>query len=356
MEPAPPPARPKPRLRKIVAAAIGLVAVAATFLFVLPKIANYGDVWDVVQELSAAQVGVLAGATLLNLVTFAPPWQAALPGLGFIRAFVLTQTSTAATYLAPGGAAVGIATSYAMLRAWSFRGARIGLAAAILGAWNQFALLTFPVVGVALLAITHEHNRLLESVALIGLAVFVGAVVLFAVGLWTSRLARRLGDFLARLANRVLAPGPRGPVGWGGASVGRLCDERRVGGRASQRGARPPRPALARAHARGAGGAADGLAAAAHVPANTWRVVAGGERDRGLRGLVARAAARLAADHARRRRRRRGRPDGGARRLRRGQRRGRGRRARLPLPDDRPDSPPRRGRTGGLAPASPADG
>src|SRR3954466_12134357 len=176
MEPAPPPARPKTRLRKIVATAIGLVAVAATFLFVLPKIANYGDVWDVVQELSAAQVGVLAGATLLNLVTFAPPWQAALPGLGFIRAFVLTQTSTAATYLAPGGAAVGIATSYAMLRAWSFRGARIGLAAAILGAWNQFALLTFPVVGVALLAITHEHNRLLESVALIGLAVFVGAV------------------------------------------------------------------------------------------------------------------------------------------------------------------------------------
>jgi len=225
MEPAPPPARPKTRLRKIVAAAIGLVAVAATFLFVLPKIANYGDVWDVVQELSAAQVGVLAGATLLNLVTFAPPWQAALPGLGFIRAFVLTQTSTAATYLAPGGAAVGIATSYAMLRAWSFRGARIGLAAAILGAWNQFALLTFPVVGVALLAITHEHNRLLESVALIGLAVFVGAVVLFAVGLWTSRLARRLGDFLARLANRVLALVRRGPVGWSGESVVALRSE-----------------------------------------------------------------------------------------------------------------------------------
>ena len=219
MRPEPPPARPKSRLRKVLAASIGLAAIAATFVFVLPRIANYGDVWDAVRDLTGRQLAVLAGATLLNLVTFAPPWQAALPGLGFLRAFVLTQTSTAATYLAPGGAAVGIATSYAMLRAWGFRGSRIGLAAAILGAWNQFALLTFPVVGLALLTLTHEQNPLLETVALIGLAVFVGAVSVFAAGLSTNRLARRLGDALARIANRVLRVVGKGPVGWSGESL-----------------------------------------------------------------------------------------------------------------------------------------
>ena len=206
-------------MRRAITVAIGLAAVAATFVFVLPRIADYGDVWDAVEDLSGTQVAALAGATLLNLVTFGPPWQAALPGLGFVRAFVLTQTSTASTYVAPGGAAVGIATSYAMLRAWGFRGSRIGLAAALLGAWNQFALLTFPVVGLALLTITHERNALLETVALIALAVFVVAASAFAAGLSTNRLARWIGNFLARTASRALRLVRRGPVGWSGETV-----------------------------------------------------------------------------------------------------------------------------------------
>jgi uncharacterized protein (TIRG00374 family) len=206
-------------VRRAVTVAIGVAAVALTFAFVLPEIANYGDVWDAVDDLSGMQVGVLAAVTLLNLVTFAPPWQAALPGLGFARAFVLTQTSTASTYIAPGGAAVGIATSYAMLRVWGFRGSRIGLAAAILGAWNQFALLTFPVVGLALLTITHEQNALLQTVALIGLAVFAVAAAAFAAGLSTTRLARWIGDVVARVVNRARRVMRKDPVGWDGDYV-----------------------------------------------------------------------------------------------------------------------------------------
>jgi len=213
------------RLRRVVTVAIGLVAVAATFLFVLPKIADYADVWDAVKNLSGPQIGVLAGATLLNLVTFAPPWQAALPGLGFARAFILTQMSTASTYIAPGGAAVGIATSYAMLRSWGFQGSRIALAAAIVGAWNQLVLLTFPVVGLALLTVTHERNPLLETVAVIGLAVVVAGVGLFAAGLSTSRLAHWIGNLLARLVNRVLQLLRRGPVRWSGDTAVSLRNE-----------------------------------------------------------------------------------------------------------------------------------
>jgi putative heme transporter len=215
----------KSRLRRAITVAIGLAAVAATFAFVLPKIADYGDVWEAVKDLSGSQIGLLAGATLLNLVTFAPPWQAALPGLGFARAFILTQVSTASTYVAPGGAAVGIASSYAMLRAWGFRGPRIGLAAAILGAWNQFALLTFPVVGLALLTLTHERNPLLETVALIALAVFVVAVGVFAAGLSTNRLARWIGNLLARNVNRALHLLRKKPVRWSGESVVSLRNE-----------------------------------------------------------------------------------------------------------------------------------
>jgi putative heme transporter len=220
-----PPAQPAPkrsRTRRALTAGLGLAVVAATFAFVLPKIADYGEVWGAVKGLSLAQVGLLLGATLLNLVTFAPPWQAALPGLGFARAFVLTQVSTASTYLAPGGAAVGIATSYAMLRAWGFRGRSVALAVTVTGAWNQFALLAFPVVALALLTLAHERNPLLESVALIALVVFVVAVGAFAAGLSTNRLACWLGDLFARSSNRAISVFRRGPVRWSGDSFVRF--------------------------------------------------------------------------------------------------------------------------------------
>ena len=58
-----------------------------------------------------------------NLATYAPPWMAALPGLGYREGSVLTLASTASTYVAPGGAAVGMATSFAMLRGVGVRGA-----------------------------------------------------------------------------------------------------------------------------------------------------------------------------------------------------------------------------------------
>ena len=118
------PVKPRPkrtRKRQIIGAAIAVVVIAGTFLFLLPKIANYRDVWDVVKTLSWWKLLLLAGATALNLATYAPPWMVALPGLRFRQAFVVTQASTASTFVAPGGAAPGMAVSFAMLKAWGFK-------------------------------------------------------------------------------------------------------------------------------------------------------------------------------------------------------------------------------------------
>jgi len=194
-------------------------------VFVLPRIADYGDVWRVVKELSWLQIGALVLATLLNLVTYAPPWMVALPGLRFRRAFLLTQASTASTYIAPGGAAVGVAVSYAILRSWGFAGRPVGLAAAVTGIWNQFALLGFPVLALALLTLEKEQNALLQTVALIGLAVFVVAAAAFAIGLSTPKLARVVGETISRLASWGLRLLRRGPVGWTGDSFVRFRND-----------------------------------------------------------------------------------------------------------------------------------
>jgi uncharacterized protein (TIRG00374 family) len=219
------PRRQRSWRRQLIGFGLGIAVVAATFVFVLPRIADYGDVWRVVKELSWPQIGVLALATLLNLVTYAPPWMAVLPNLGFRRAFFLTQASTASTYIAPGGAAVGVALSVGILRGWGFSGEQVGLAAALTGIWNQLALLGFPAVALALLTLQEETDALLQTVAIIGLAVFVVAAAGFAFGVSTPKLARLVGDTAARVVNRGLRVVRRGRVGWTGESFVRFRND-----------------------------------------------------------------------------------------------------------------------------------
>jgi uncharacterized protein (TIRG00374 family) len=202
--------------RHLLGAGVAVAVIVATFVFVLPRIADYRDVWGVVKTLSWTEVALLLGATLLNLVTFAPPWMAALPGLRFRQAFVVTQASTASTYVAPAGVAVGMALSFAMLRAWGFASSAVGLAVAVTGVWNQLAMLAFPTVALALLALSGGAHTALDTIAAVGLAILVVIVAGFAAGLSSPRLARRVGDVAARIVSWGLRLIRKGPVGWDG--------------------------------------------------------------------------------------------------------------------------------------------
>ena len=211
--------------KRLLGGTLGVVVIGGVFVFVLPRIADYRDVWAVLKTLDWKDALALTAATLLNLVTFAPPWMVALPGLGFRQAFVLTQASTALAIVSPAGAAVGMAGSYSMLRSWGFAVAPVGLAVAVTGVWNQFANLAFPIVGLALLTAIDEDHPALRTAALIGVAVLVVAVTLFAIALSSKRQAHRIGELAARLTNRVYRLFRlKRTVGWGGESLARFRD------------------------------------------------------------------------------------------------------------------------------------
>jgi len=179
---------------------VAIVAVA--FAVVLPRLANYGAVWGQVRQLGPGSLAALALATALNLVTFGPPLMAALPDIGFRRAFVAAQASTASTYVAPGGAAVGIAFMFLLLRRSGFRGGEVALAVASTGVWNQLAMLGFPALALGLLTLTGGDDPLLQTVGAVALALFVAALGLFALALASDRVAGRTGALLARLTSR----------------------------------------------------------------------------------------------------------------------------------------------------------
>jgi len=212
-------------VKRIVLATVSVGVIAATFFYFLPTIANYGQVWDVVTQLSWEWILALLVATAINLATFAPPWQVALPGLSFTQAFTVTQASTALTIVVPGGIAAGIAGSYGVLRKWGFALRDVTRAITLTGLWNQLLNLTFPIVAVFLLTAWGESAAALATVAFVGVAVLGIVIAGFVLVLVSKRLAEDMGNVAARLTNWALRKVRRGPVSWGGASFERFRTE-----------------------------------------------------------------------------------------------------------------------------------
>lgn len=211
----------RPAGRRILGTAVALAVVIAVFAVLLPRIADYGDVWGVMSGLSTRELAALAAATIINLATYAPPWMAALPGLGYRQASVLTQTSTALSIAVPGGDAVGLAASYAMLRSWRYRTAAIAVAVLVTAAWNQIVNVTLPMLALVLLLLTGGSSPLLLTAGLIGMGVVVALTIALVLALRGDRQARWLGDHAQRVVNALLCVVRRQRrEGWGDAAVG----------------------------------------------------------------------------------------------------------------------------------------
>ena len=210
------------RHHRKIGTAIALAVVVVTFGFVLPRIADYREVWDVISALEPVWVAALLVATVANVLTYAPPWMIALPGLRFPQALAFTQASTAVTFALPGGGLVGMAGSFALLKSWSFPTQDVARAVTLTGIWNQLANLLLPVVAVVLVAAESEADSHLTTLAFVGGTIF--GVVALAIGLvlWREDLAQAIGDLAARASNRVLRAFRRGPVRWSGAAFARF--------------------------------------------------------------------------------------------------------------------------------------
>jgi uncharacterized protein (TIRG00374 family) len=200
----------------------GAALIVVTFAFLLPKIADYRDVWGIVKDVSWQWALALTAVTVVNILTFAPPWVVLLPGLRFLQALMMTQATTALALVVPGGAAVGIATAYGMLRRAGFERRTIARSVTLVSLWNQLANLAYPIVAVFLLTIVGEETTVLATVAFVGVAIFGVVVAALVLVLYSNRMAQDIGDLAAVGASRVKARFHRGPVTWSGGSFERF--------------------------------------------------------------------------------------------------------------------------------------
>ena len=194
------------RLRRLAPLVLALTVIVGTFVFVLPRFANYGEVADAMGGMSKLALFLLVTTGALNVLTYAPNWMAALPGLSYMKSLRVTLAGTAIANLAPLGGAVSMGVQYAMFRAWGFEKRESSRAMVVTGVWNNLVNLALPLCGLTLLLVRGGRNAALEVSARIGAVAFVIVAGAFAQVLRSDAGAERVGrvgDRFVRLWDRV---------------------------------------------------------------------------------------------------------------------------------------------------------
>jgi putative heme transporter len=107
------------RTRLVVQAVVSLVLVVAIFYYLRQKF-DPAQAWAAITAMTGLELSILGLLAVWNLCTYAFVWMMATPGLGFRRAMVMTQATTAVANTVPGGSAIGIGMTYGMLRSWGY--------------------------------------------------------------------------------------------------------------------------------------------------------------------------------------------------------------------------------------------
>ena len=212
--------RLNPRLRQGVKAVVSLAVVAAIFMLVVGRFADFSDVVAAITTLTWREVVVLGVATAWNLVTYWIVVVLATPGLTYPQSAVVTQSTTAVANVSPAGSAVGIGLSYTILSSWGFSRSWITLSVAVTGIWDTFVKMAMPIAALAILAVQGEPEEGQMVVAVAGLAGLVVAVVVFALILQREEYARKVGLTAERWVSSLRRIVRRGPVtGWDHAVI-----------------------------------------------------------------------------------------------------------------------------------------
>jgi putative heme transporter len=202
-----------------------ILVVGAVFFYALPKITDLSKVRSAIGEMTPVEIGTLVLLAIWNIATYWLVMMASLPRSNVWQAMKVNLISTAVSNTVPGGGAIGIGVTYGLYSAYGFSRSEIGLSILVTGLWNNFVKLGMPVIALGLLALTGNLTSALVVAAGMGIALLILAVGAFALVLRSDRLARRTGEFFARVASRLRRLIRKPAVsGWGDSLVSLRTD------------------------------------------------------------------------------------------------------------------------------------
>ena len=197
------PAQPTPSRRAIVGRALVLIGLLVfVFGIVLPRLVDYDAVRAALAALTLEQLAVLGATTAVAYIANAGPYRVLVPALSWPHAVGSDLAARAVVSTVPGP--TDVATRFVLYRQWSIPTdvASAGIAFAAL--FETFSYLALPLIATAgALVIGHPTQSRALLFALIGLIVLVAAAVLLVSVVRSESLARKLGGWLDRMAQRI---------------------------------------------------------------------------------------------------------------------------------------------------------
>ncbi|MGH3159419.1 MAG: hypothetical protein ACRDNF_22985, partial [Streptosporangiaceae bacterium] len=190
-------ARPR-RGRKILRTAVSVAFIGAAFGFALPHVASYRSVWASLHVLTWPHALLIAIAAAASMASYWITIRAVLPRLRLRQAAVLNLGSNAVANALPGGGALALGVSWAMLSSWGLSTADYVLYALVTGLWNVFALLGLPVLALLVMTTATAPGAGLITGAVVGLALLATTVTGFVLLLRSQGFAVRAGRVLQR--------------------------------------------------------------------------------------------------------------------------------------------------------------
>jgi putative heme transporter len=197
------PAQPTLSRRAIVRRALVLVGLLVlVFGVVLPRLVDYDAVRAALAALSLGQLALLCAASALAYIVRAGPYRVLVPKLSWPRAVGSDLAAHAIVSTVPGP--TDVATRLVLYRQWSIPTsvARAGIVLASLS--ETFSYAALPLIAASGVVIaghpTWSRTLLLAFVVLI---VLVAAAGLLVLTVRSERLARNLGGWLERMAQRL---------------------------------------------------------------------------------------------------------------------------------------------------------
>ena len=167
---------PRPRsARKIARAVVSAVFVIAAFGFAIPHFASYPSVWASVDAMTWPRTMLVAVATAGSMAAIWIMICSVLPSIRLREAAAVNLGSSVVANTMPGGGALAMGVSWAMLSSWGVGTEEYVLYTLVSGTWNVFARLGLPVIAALVLLTDGRPGAGLIAAAAVGLALLAGA-------------------------------------------------------------------------------------------------------------------------------------------------------------------------------------
>ncbi len=191
--------------RRVIEAVVGLGLAVVLLVWGLPYFAktSWADIWGVVQTIPWTSFVLYQSLMLVGLYCYTFTFTGSLRGLRHGQALIVNLCGSSVSNLLPGGGAVGLAATYAILRSWGFTRRATSTSAIVTGVWNVMARIALPVI--AIFALWVGNKDLPSALADAAVAALItGTLILtvFIAVLASERAALSTGAFL----DKVLRP------------------------------------------------------------------------------------------------------------------------------------------------------